>query len=245
MEENSDKIDVKTSKKNKFKVFLVGCYSAILSVILISLLIILWPHQSFNINSFPKILSQEQYDRVFKSLVSEKDKIFLNKIYKEDVSIDINQISKQEMERLVEIFNNNFYTKRILFIENISIEKLYMIIVLIAGALGSLILALRSFTKYVGTGNFDGSWTWWYLIKPFMGALLGLIFYFLIKSGILTNQNTALDINIYGIVVVSIIAGMFTDQAIIKLEQIFGTLINKNSNKVSNEQKKDDDPNSH
>ena len=38
-------------------------------------------------------------------------------------------------------------------------------IVLIAGGLGALAYALRGFGRHHGLGDYDDSWSWWYVFK--------------------------------------------------------------------------------
>ena len=45
------------------------------------------------------------------------------------------------------------------------------------GALGSYIHAGTFFVSYVGNRNFVASWTWWYVLRPFIGLALAVIFF--------------------------------------------------------------------
>jgi hypothetical protein len=57
-------------------------------------------------------------------------------------------------------------------------EERLLLIVAFAGALGSLVHALRSFYWYVGNRDLVMSWLAVYILLPVIGALLGLIFYY-------------------------------------------------------------------
>jgi hypothetical protein len=59
---------------------------------------------------------------------------------------------------------------------------------------------------------------------PFIGAALALIFYLAIRGGFLTEATTGADINLYGLVAISGLVGMFSKQATNKLSELFTTL---------------------
>ena len=66
---------------------------------------------------------------------------------------------------------------------SISEEVRLMLIAMLAGALGSLVHALRSLYWYVGNRTLVRSWLAMYVLLPFVGATLALIFYFVIRGG--------------------------------------------------------------
>jgi hypothetical protein len=57
-----------------------------------------------------------------------------------------------------------------------------ILIVLCTGALGSYVHAATSFVSYVGNRRLVFSWVWWYVLRPFIGMVLALIFYFVIDT---------------------------------------------------------------
>lgn len=65
----------------------------------------------------------------------------------------------------------------------ISDEVRIFFIVAIAGALGSLVHALRSLSWYIGNRELVRSWLAKYILLPFIGATLGTVFYFVIRGG--------------------------------------------------------------
>lgn len=68
--------------------------------------------------------------------------------------------------------------------------------------------------------KFKRSWTLFYLIKPLTGSGVALLIYFVLRAGLL-NYGDANNINLYGVVAFSALAGLFTDKATLKLEEIF------------------------
>ena len=72
-----------------------------------------------------------------------------------------------------------------------------------------------------------GSWAWWYILMPFIGSSLALIFYFVIRGGLLSAGATADNISTFGIAAVSGLVGMFSRQAIDKLQDLAETLFKR------------------
>jgi hypothetical protein len=106
-----------------------------------------------------------------------------------------------------------------------------ILLVLFAGALGSFIHSATSFVDYVGNRAFIASWVWWYLLRPFIGAALALLIYFVIRGGFVTgtllpqeSANAAAFINPYGMAALAGLAGLFAKQATDKLNEVFTTL---------------------
>lgn len=99
-----------------------------------------------------------------------------------------------------------------------------ILLVLAVGGLGSYVHGATSFISYVGNRSFHASWTWWYLLRPLIGMALAVIFYFVIRGGLLGNTATADDISPYGIAAVAGLVGMFSKQATDKLEELFNNL---------------------
>ena len=104
----------------------------------------------------------------------------------------------------------------------IHLNSIMFLLVALSGFLGSMLHLSTSFTNYIGAGQFKKSWTMWYCVKPFTATGVSLIFYFLLKAGLL-NFDTGGGMNPYGIVILSALAGLFTDKAMMKLEEVFTT----------------------
>lgn len=97
-------------------------------------------------------------------------------------------------------------------------------IVAVAGALGSFIHAAQSLTDYLGNKRFDASWTAWYLMRLPLGAVLAIVFYFVVRAGLISTDATGEEINPFGIVALGALAGLFAKQATDKLREVFETL---------------------
>lgn len=105
-----------------------------------------------------------------------------------------------------------------------SVEVRLLLIALLAGALGSYIHAATSFADYVGNRKLSGNWIWWYLLRPFIGMSLALIFYFVVRGGFISPSAGGTDMNPFGIAAMAGLVGMFSKNAIDKLNEVFTSL---------------------
>ena len=95
---------------------------------------------------------------------------------------------------------------------------------LCTGALGSYVHAATSFASYVGNRRLMLSWAWWYVLRPFIGMALALIFYFVVRGGLLSTGAAATDVSVFGVAAVAGLVGMFSKQATDKLRELFDNL---------------------
>ncbi len=105
-----------------------------------------------------------------------------------------------------------------------SVEVRLLWIAMLAGALGSFIHATTSFADYVGNRKLSGNWVWWYLLRPFIGMTLAVIFYFVVRGGFISPNAGGSDMNPFGIAAMAGLVGMFSKQAIDKLNEVFTAL---------------------
>lgn len=105
-------------------------------------------------------------------------------------------------------------------------DERLLLLVICAGALGSYVHAATSYSTYVGNRKFIASWTWWYLLRPFVGVALAMVVYFSIRGGflLLVNVDKASDVNPYGVAAIASLVGLFSKQAADKLNELFSTL---------------------
>jgi hypothetical protein len=106
--------------------------------------------------------------------------------------------------------------------------------VVAAGALGSLIHTLTSFGDYVGNGQLSRRWIWWFILRTPIGVGLALVFYLLLRGGLLlpslptSGNGQEIDVNLllnpYGLAAISGLGGMFSRQATDKLRELFDNL---------------------
>jgi len=106
-------------------------------------------------------------------------------------------------------------------------EQRLLLIVVLAGALGSLIHALRSVYWYVGNRTLVRSWLGMYLLLPLAGGALGLVFYLVIRGGFFSPQSSFEQTSPFGFAAFAALIGMFSQQAVLKLQSVAETLLTK------------------
>jgi len=109
-------------------------------------------------------------------------------------------------------------------VATITLNDLLLILVALGGFLGNMIHIASSFTAFVGAKKFRRSWTLWYFVKPFTAAALSTSLYFAFRAGFLNYSNDAGNLNLYGIMTLAMLSGMFTEIATRKLKEIFETV---------------------
>jgi len=102
-------------------------------------------------------------------------------------------------------------------------ELKLILLVMIAGALGSYVHAATSFSDFVGNRRLAASWVWWYFLRPFIGVALALVLYFAVRGGLLPMGADVGAVSVFGIAAISALAGMFSKQATAKLSEVFDT----------------------
>ncbi len=110
---------------------------------------------------------------------------------------------------------------------NNSEEIRMILIVVLAGALGALVHALRSFYWYVGHRMMVRSWLAMFILLPFVGTTLGLLFYFVIRGGFFSAQATSEVTSPFGFAALAGLVGLFSEQAVLKLKQVAETMLAK------------------
>ena len=112
-----------------------------------------------------------------------------------------------------------------------SSDQRMFLTVIAAGAVGSLIHTLTSLGDYIGNKKLSANWLWWFVLRTPIGVSLALIFYLLLRGGLIipsqtggAGQETTTQLNPYGVAGFSALAGMFSKQATDKLREVFETL---------------------
>ena len=109
-------------------------------------------------------------------------------------------------------------------IQYVSDDVRLLLLVMVAGGLGSFIHAATSFVDYVGNRRFVSSWTLWYVMRPLIGSTLALILYVAVRGGLLSATAGSQSVSPFGVVAIAALAGMFSKQATDKLNELFSTL---------------------
>lgn len=100
-------------------------------------------------------------------------------------------------------------------------DLLYIVAVLVLGAIGASMHTLTSYSGYRGNGTFKDRWTWWYLMRIPLGGGVALALYVVMRAGLLSTGTSTGAVSPYGIGAVAILAGLFSKQTIDKLREAF------------------------
>ncbi len=114
---------------------------------------------------------------------------------------------------------------------NIEDSQTILIIIILVGALGASLHGLVSLGEYAGNKSFDASWASWYAVRPFVGGVLSLLFYFVVRGGFFSNANEFDSNDFYVIVAMASLVGLFSKQALYKLSDIFDVVFRSNKEK--------------
>jgi len=121
------------------------------------------------------------------------------------------------------------------------------LIVVLAGGIGALVQSTSSFVSFAGERKLNTSWGWWYVMRPFIGAGLALVFYFAFRGGllVLSTSSDALraeNINPFGVGAIGGLVGMFSKEATDKLKEIAEAVFKKEERADPREQPKTPPP---
>jgi hypothetical protein len=105
-----------------------------------------------------------------------------------------------------------------------SSELRLFVVVILLGALGGVLHALRSLSWYVGNRNLKMSWLLMYFLLPLIGASLAVVFYVVLRGGLISPTAGNNAVSPYGFGAVAALVGLFSPQAADKLKQVFETL---------------------
>jgi hypothetical protein len=118
-------------------------------------------------------------------------------------------------------------------------EVQMFLVVAIAGGIGSTVRLMRvipqDYRRYydkeqgsnqqdVPEGSFERGIPF-YILRPFLGPPVAVIVYFALRGGLLSTDTTLAQINIFFMVAVGGLAGLFSDSAVDKLKQVFDVFL--------------------
>lgn len=113
------------------------------------------------------------------------------------------------------------------FNANVYLETRLLLLVMLAGALGSSMHSLRSLYWYTGNRMMVWSWVAFYLLLPLTGAMLATIFYFVVRGGFFSSQASFDTTSPFGFAALSALVGLFSPQATLKLKEVAETIFSK------------------
>lgn len=101
-------------------------------------------------------------------------------------------------------------------------------LVLLTAALAACLHGLTSLVEFVGNDKFVPSWTLWYVLRPVAGGLLALVFYLVARGGVFNDVGIRSSGELYGVLAVAGLIGLFSKQAMYKLGDLFDVLFQSN-----------------
>lgn len=106
-------------------------------------------------------------------------------------------------------------------------EVRLLLIVILAGALGSLVHTVRSVYWYIGNRTLKWSWLAKYILQPFAGSALSVIFYVVVRGGFFSPQTTFANTSPFGFAALAALVGLFSEQAVLKLKKVAETVLER------------------
>jgi len=106
-------------------------------------------------------------------------------------------------------------------------EQRLLLLVILGGALGTLVHCLRSVYWYIGYRNLVKSWMPMYFMMPFAGAALSLVFYLVVRGGFFSPQSSFQQTSPFGFAAFAALVGLFSTQAVLKLKDVAEVLWTK------------------
>ncbi len=99
----------------------------------------------------------------------------------------------------------------------------FVFLVILGGSLGALIHGLAKISQNTQEGIVRQRDVLWYVSRPFLGAALSIAVYMIFRGGLLTTTNLEV-LSPYGIVGLSIIVGLSTQQVTQKLKDMLNAV---------------------
>lgn len=202
-------LNQKTEKPGEFQgnfgrlgIILMGIYLVLLAALLVYLFVSFWPKNHTEASGIQQEQAQEITPQIEVQSTTQQEAVNPDK-------------EKNIWSGDVRLFWFKF---------EIPSEVRLIILVLIAGALGSYVHVVTSFVDYTGNKRLKKSWLWWYILRPFSGSILAVIFYMIVRGGLLAGQIEGTALSRYGVTGLSGLIGLFSKQAIDKLNEVFNTV---------------------
>lgn len=80
-----------------------------------------------------------------------------------------------------------------------SLDDLMQIMIYIAcsGGLGSLAYSMFGYIDHLGKDDFDVNYTWWYIVRPFIGIIYGTFAFLFVAGGLMTLSGVSTDASLF------------------------------------------------
>jgi hypothetical protein len=108
---------------------------------------------------------------------------------------------------------------------------LYMVC---AGGVGAVIYCIRGLYRHYSDDDYNSKYVYWYIFRPWVGAVLGLVSYFLIAGGLLAFSDGTPSDNMRTkalFMAVAFLAGFSSNEFIMKINSIAESLFGRDRSK--------------
>lgn len=121
--------------------------------------------------------------------------------------------------RVTVTFHSPFFSPRTYIFSG---EAYLFLIVIVSGALGVIARAIFSIFRHIGLGDFSFRWTWYYILSPSGGIALSVVFYVVVRGGFYNPATISgdLPLNPFSFAALGALAGLFSENAMLKLKKI-------------------------
>jgi hypothetical protein len=115
-------------------------------------------------------------------------------------------------------------------------EVRLFVLVVCAGALGAYVHVATSVGDYIGNRALVRRWVYWYILRLPVGATVSLLFYLLLRGGVISGvvSSAGDEAPPYGFVGLSALAGMFSKIAANKLREVFEAMFRPKDDGLKN-----------
>lgn len=103
----------------------------------------------------------------------------------------------------------------------------YVAVTMVSAGIGAMISTILGYLEHAAEkGDFKVRYVPWYFARPLLGLLLGAVFFFMLKGGLLATVGpvASRDLNKFGLGAVGALVGLFSKHAIEKLREVFDVL---------------------
>jgi hypothetical protein len=103
-------------------------------------------------------------------------------------------------------------------------EVRLILLVAISAALGSYAQVAISLVQHIANRSFSTSWLPWYFLHMPLGMAVAIILYFAFRAGFLPGRPADGELNVFGIMALAGLVGVFSRQILDKLREFFDDL---------------------
>lgn len=118
----------------------------------------------------------------------------------------------------------------------VSDEARLFLIAALAGALGGALQMARSYAGHLGGGRWDSRWLPWYGLRIPAGIGIAVVFYVALRAGLYADSASEAAVNPFGLATLCALAGLFSREALEKLNDLFDTLTGRNDEAMRRQQ---------